>query len=182
MRNGTAHCKDVDLVYEDWGDISAPPLLLIMGLGAQMVLWPDDFCHSLVERGFRVIRFDNRDSGMSGRINKPFETPLWKLLLRAQLGLRSPAPYTLEDMAGDVAQLLDHLQIPSAHIVGASMGGMITQVFAALYPERVRALTILFSSTNQPLLPPPALGVFRKLISPPKPGASAEAIVQRQKD
>lgn len=181
MRTGTAHCKEVDLVYEDWGDISAPPLLLVMGLGAQMVLWPDDFCHSLVERGYRVVRFDNRDAGLSGRIHKPFNTPMWKLLARAQLGLRSPAPYTLENMADDMAQLMDHLGIVSAHVVGASMGGMIAQVFAGTYPERVRALTILFSSTNQPLLPPPAFGVFRKLISPPRPGASAEAIVQRQK-
>ncbi|GLK88854.1 alpha/beta fold hydrolase [Pseudomonas turukhanskensis] len=181
MRTGTARCKEVDLVYEDWGDISAPPLLLIMGLGAQMVLWPDDFCASLVGRGFRVIRFDNRDAGMSGRINKPFNTPMWKLLARAQLGLRSPAPYTLENMADDVAQLMDHLEIASAHVVGASMGGMITQVFAATYPERVRALTILFSSTNQPLLPPPAFGVFRKLISPPRKGAPADEIVKRQK-
>jgi pimeloyl-ACP methyl ester carboxylesterase len=182
MRSGTAPCTDVDLVYEDWGELSAPPLLLIMGLGAQMVLWPDDFCQSLVERGFRVIRFDNRDSGLSGRVKKPFDTPMWKLLARAQLGLRSAAPYTLVDMADDVAQLMAHLDIASAHIVGASMGGMIAQVFAARYPERVRALTILFSSTNQPLLPPPAFGVFRKLVSTPPPGASADTIFSRQRE
>ncbi|MGY4535539.1 pimeloyl-ACP methyl ester carboxylesterase [Pseudomonas sp. TE3786] len=181
MRSGIAQCRDVELVYEDWGELSAPPLLLIMGLGAQMVLWPDDFCQHLVERGFRVIRFDNRDSGLSSRINKPFNTPMWKLLARAQLGLRSPAPYSLVNMADDVAQLMTALDITSAHIVGASMGGMIAQVFAANYPERVRALTILFSSTNQPLLPPPAFGVFRKLISTPPPGASADTIVLRQR-
>ncbi len=182
MRSGIAHCKDVDLAYEDWGDIAAPPLVLIMGLGAQLVLWPNDFCQALVDRGFRVIRFDNRDVGLSSRVPKPYTTPQWKLFTRAQVGLSSPTPYSLVDMADDVAQLMDALNVPRAHIVGASMGGMIAQIVAGTYPDRVSALTILFSSTNQPLLPPPAPGVFLKLISTPPPGASEEAIVQRQRD
>ncbi len=182
MRTGIAHCKDVDLAYEDWGDIAAPPLLLIMGLGAQLVLWPDGFCQGLVDRGFRVIRFDNRDAGLSSRVDKPYTTPQWKLFARAQLGLTSPTPYSLTDMADDVAQLMEALEVPSAHIVGASMGGMIAQIFAGKYPDKVRALTILFSSTNQPLLPPPAPSVFLKLVSTPPEGAGEEAIVQRQRD
>jgi pimeloyl-ACP methyl ester carboxylesterase len=182
MRAGTAHCKDVDLVYEDWGDIAAPPLVLIMGLGAQLVLWPDGFCQQLVEQGFRVIRFDNRDAGLSSRVDKPYTTPMWKVMARAQVGLSSPTPYSLVDMADDVAQLMDALGVAAAHIVGASMGGMIAQIFAANYPEKVRALTILFSSTNQPLLPPPAISVFRKLVTTPPEGAGEEAIVRRQRD
>jgi len=182
MRTGTARCKDVDLVYEDWGDESAPPLVLIMGLGAQMVLWPDGFCQRLVEHGFRVIRFDNRDAGLSSRVNKPFTTPRWKLFARAQLGLRSPTPYSLTDMADDVAQLMEALGLAAAHIVGASMGGMIAQIFAANYPDKVTALTILFSSTNQPLLPPPAPSVFLKLIAAPPKGASDDELARRQRE
>ena len=182
MRTGTARCKEVDLVYEDWGDESAPPLLLIMGLGAQMVLWPDGFCQSLVEHGYRVIRFDNRDAGLSSRVNKPYSTPRWKLFARAQLGWRTPTPYSLTDMADDVAQLMEALGLASAHIVGASMGGMIAQIFAATYPDKVTALTILFSSTNQPLLPPPAPSIFRQLLSAPPAGASDEELVERQRE
>jgi len=182
MRTGIAHCNDIDLAYEDWGDSAAPPLVLIMGLGAQLVLWPDGFCQRLVDCGFRVIRFDNRDVGLSSRVNKPYTTAQWKLFARAQLGLKSPTPYSLEDMADDVAQLMAALEVPTAHIVGASMGGMIAQIFAGKYPDKVRALTILFSSTNQPLLPPPAPSVFLKLVSTPPVGASEDVIVQRQRD
>ncbi|TQI80623.1 alpha/beta hydrolase family protein [Serratia fonticola] len=147
IRSGLAPCGSIQIAYEDWGDETHPPLLLIMGIGAQMLLWPDDFCQRLVESGFRVIRFDNRDVGLSSQTREKRRQPL---------GWQTPVPYTLADMAQDAVQLLDHLRIPKAHVLGGSMGGMIAQILAADYPQRVISLIILFSSTNQPLLPPPA--------------------------
>lgn len=166
VRTGIAPNGGLPIAYEDWGDESAPPLLLIMGIGAQMLLWPDEFCRTLVEQGYRVIRFDNRDVGLSGKTSGRRRQPLWLLILRAQLGWQSAVPYTLADMAADAVQLLDHLQIRQAHVLGGSMGGMIAQVLAAEYPQRVRSLIVLFSSTNQPLLPPPAPSLLFQLLRP----------------
>ena len=123
IRSGISTGGDIDLAYEDWGDTGASPILLIMGVGGQMLLWPDGFCGGLVEAGFRVIRFDNRDVGLSGRTTESSRLPQWLLMTRVQLGLRSTVPYSLLDMAKDAIRLLDHLQIRKAHIVGASMGG-----------------------------------------------------------
>ncbi len=132
--------EPVDLYYEDLGDPADPPVLLIMGLGAQLILWRDGFCRKLVERGLRVIRFDNRDVGLSSKLDGRRErTPLPWRMLRSFAGLPSPAVYTLEDMADDAAGLLDHLQIDAAHIVGASMGGMVAQVFAGRDAHRTRS-------------------------------------------
>jgi pimeloyl-ACP methyl ester carboxylesterase len=164
IRSGLAPCGSIQIAYEDWGDETHPPLLLIMGIGAQMLLWPDDFCQRLVESGFRVIRFDNRDVGLSSQTREKRRQPLGWLMLRAQLGWQTPVPYTLADMAHDAVQLLDHLRIPKAHVLGGSMGGMIAQILAADYPQRVISLIILFSSTNQPLLPPPAPALLRQLL------------------
>lgn len=166
VRTGIAPNGGLPIAYEDWGDESAPPLLLIMGIGAQMLLWPDEFCRTLVEQGYRVIRFDNRDVGLSGKTSGRRRQPLWLLILRAQLGWQSAVPYTLADMAADAVQLLDHLQIRQAHVLGGSMGGMIAQVLAAEYPQRVRSLIVLFSSTNQPLLQPPAPSLLFQLLRP----------------
>jgi pimeloyl-ACP methyl ester carboxylesterase len=135
-----------------------------MGIGAQMLLWPESFCTGLVNAGFRVIRFDNRDVGLSGKTTQSARLPRWLLMLRAQLGWSSTVPYSLIDMANDATRLLDHLQIKSAHVLGASMGGMIAQVLASEHPTRVQFLTILFSSTNQPLLPPPSPALLRLLL------------------
>ena len=138
IRRGVAEANGLELAYEDMGDVLHPPVLLIMGLSAQLSLWPLGFCEQLVKQGYRVIRFDNRDIGLSTKLSHLKVTgPVWKRFLRAQFGLPSPVPYTLHDMAEDVRGLLDFLQLPSVHIVGASMGGMITQVFAGKYPERV---------------------------------------------
>ncbi|MBH3035285.1 alpha/beta fold hydrolase [Serratia sp. CY32780] len=167
IRCGVTEQGEVPLAYEDWGDEAHPPLLLIMGIGAQLLLWPDDFCRALVAKGFRVIRYDNRDVGLSGKTQAQRTQPLWLLMLRAQLGWQTPVPYTLADMAADAAHLLDHLRIPQAHVLGASMGGMIAQVLAAEYPQRVASLCILFSSTNQPLLPPPAPSLLWLLVRRP---------------
>jgi pimeloyl-ACP methyl ester carboxylesterase len=159
------------IACEDWGNPECPPMILIMGLGAQLLMWPDGFCRGLVDAGLRVIRFDNRDIGRSGRFTGDASMPqLWRLALRAQLGLQTPVPYSLEDMAGDVEALMDGLVIERAHIVGASMGGMIAQVYAAARPQRVSSLSILFSSTNQPLLPPADPALLWRMLKGPGPG------------
>ena len=132
------------LCYETFGDEDAPPMLLVMGLGSQMVLWDDQFCAQLAERGFWVIRFDNRDVGRSTILrDAPVPT-------RAQLLLRDPAgaAYSLKDMARDAAGLLDHLGVGAAHVVGISMGGMIAQLLAINSRERVLSLVSIMSSTG----------------------------------
>ncbi|OJT41975.1 alpha/beta fold hydrolase [Serratia plymuthica] len=182
IRRGLTEQGEVPIAYEDWGNIAHPPLLLIMGIGAQMLLWPDDFCRALVDKGFRVIRFDNRDVGLSGKTQGKRLQPLWLLILRAQLGWQTQVPYSLEDMAQDAVHLLDHLQIAQAHVLGASMGGMIAQVLAAEYPQRVKSLTILFSSTNQPLLPPPAPSLLKLLLRRPPANATQQQRCQSLKD
>lgn len=124
---------------------SGEPLVLIMGIGAQLIYWPDDFCAALAERGFSVIRFDNRDVGLSTKLEGRRAPPLQTMISRMAAGLPVAAPYTLLDMADDVAGLLDHLGIDRAHVVGASMGGMIAQTFAIAHPHRVRSLTSIMS-------------------------------------
>lgn len=169
IRSGVAQANGLELVYEDWGNIDNPPVLLIMGLSAQMLLWPEGFCEELVQRGYRVIRFDNRDIGLSTKIkSKGPHMKDWMLMARAQLGLSTPGvPYNLHDMVKDTLGLLDFLGIHRAHIVGASMGGMIGQLLAAQHPQRVLSLGVVFSSTNQPLLPPPAPSAILPLMKGP---------------
>ena len=178
VRTGMARVGTIELCYEDWGDPKAPPYLLIMGLSAQMLLWPDDFCRALVQRGYRVIRFDNRDIGLSTKI-KVSSPPVNELLrmTRFTLGLESPTPYTLYDMAADTVGLLDYLGIQQAHVAGASMGGMIAQILAGQYPERVRSLTVIFSSTNQAFLPPPKPAALLPLMKGPGKDASKEELI-----
>src|ERR1700755_317702 len=141
IRTGTARSGDLDIYYEDMGDPSDPAVLLIMGLGAQLLLWRTEFCEKLVNQGLRVIRYDNRDVGLSSKVKgRHTGAPLAPRMVRSFLGMASPAVYTLEDVADDAAALLDHLEIERAHIVGASMGGMIAQVFAARHKVRTRTL------------------------------------------
>lgn len=178
VRSGTAVAGQMKLYYEDMGDPDDPPVLLIMGLGAQLLLWRTAFCEKLVAQGLRVIRYDNRDVGLSSRTEHadPAQSMLARLL-RFWFGLRSQAAYTLEDMTDDAAALLDHLEIDHAHIVGASMGGMIAQVFAARFPERTKALAIIFSSNNRACLRPPALRALRAMLNGPPPGSPREVVV-----
>ncbi|MGB6889572.1 MAG: alpha/beta hydrolase [Mycobacterium sp.] len=186
IRTGTARITgggtdgdDLDIHYEDMGEEAAPPVLLIMGLGAQLLLWRTGFCERLVNRGFRVIRYDNRDVGLSGKLHgRRAEGPLIPALARSFIGRPSPSVYTLEHMAEDAAALLDHLRIDRAHIVGASMGGMIAQIFAARYPQRTAGLGILISSNNAALLPPPAPRALLALIKGPAPDSPREVIVE----
>ena len=157
----------IDICYEIFGHDDAEPLLLIMGLGAQMILWDDEFCQQLAARGFRVIRFDNRDIGQSGKLTggKPLK-PIELLKLRF-LKIPVAAPYRLIDMAKDTVGLMDALGIKSAHLVGASMGGMIAQEVAISFPDRVRSLTSIMSTTGNPKVPPPTQEAGAMLMAPP---------------
>jgi pimeloyl-ACP methyl ester carboxylesterase len=178
IRSGAATSGDLKLYYEDMGDVDDPPVLLIMGLGAQLLLWRTGFCEKLVSQGLRVIRYDNRDVGLSSKTeHRSSGQSLTGRLLRFWLGRRSRSAYTLEDMADDAAAVLDHLGIERAHIVGASMGGMIAQIFAARFPERTKALAIIFSSNNRACLPPPAPRALLGLLKGPPPGASRDVVV-----
>lgn len=183
IRSGYAHNpakdQDIELHYEDLGNEADPPVLLIMGLGAQLTLWHNEFCGKLVDRGYRVIRFDNRDVGLSSKLHgQKSDTKLIPGLLRSFVGRPSTSVYRLEDMAADAAAVLDHLGIERAHIVGASMGGMIAQVFAASYPQRTAGLGIIFSSNNSALLPPPAPKALLALLKGPHPSSPREVIVE----
>jgi pimeloyl-ACP methyl ester carboxylesterase len=153
----------ITLDVDDSGDRSAPALLLIMGLGMPAALWPEGFVERLLASGLRVVRFDNRDCGHSARLRSATATRnLPGAIARALLRLPVRAPYTLDDMADDAAALLTTLEIGRAHIVGASMGGMIAQVLAARHPERVLSLTSIMSSSGNPS-PRVALGKPRAL-------------------
>ncbi|HXA12423.1 MAG TPA: alpha/beta hydrolase [Mycobacterium sp.] len=178
LRTGTARTGDVDIHFEDMGDPNDPAVLLIMGLGAQLLLWRNEFCEKLVDLGLRVIRYDNRDVGLSTKLHGRRQNGrLAPRMVRSFLGVRSPSIYTLEDMADDAAALLDHLGIDRAHVVGASMGGMIAQVFAARFKHRTNTLAVIFSSNNQPLLPPPGPAQLQAILQKPK-GSSREAIIE----
>ena len=162
-----ARANGIDICYEIFGDANAEPLLLIMGLGAQMVLWDDAFCEQLAARGFRVIRFDNRDIGQSGKLTGGKRlTPIELLKLRF-LKIPVAAPYKIIDMARDTTSLMDVLGIKSAHLVGASMGGMIAQEVAISFPQRVRSLTSIMSTTGNPKVPPPTKEAAAMLMAPP---------------
>jgi pimeloyl-ACP methyl ester carboxylesterase len=165
----------VELYFEDLGDAGDPPVLLIMGLGAQLPMWPDGFCELLVDAGYRVIRFDHRDTGLSAKMHGlRAEGSVYRRVGRYLLGRGSKVPYTLVDMTRDVVTLLDHLDIGRAHVVGASMGGMIAQILAATEPERVASLAIVMSTTGKPFSRLPAWKVIRLAFGGPGDDASDE--------
>jgi len=158
----------IALEVEDHGSPQGEPLLLIMGLGMQLLGWHEGFVAALVARGFRVIRFDNRDIGLSQGFDAAGVPNLALESLRFALGLRVKSPYTLADMAADSVAVLDALGIDKAHVCGASMGGMIAQRVAARYPERVKSLTLMMTSSGARRLPGPSLKVRGAMISRPK--------------
>jgi len=158
----------IALEIEDHGPPQGEPLLLIMGLGMQLLGWHEDFVAALVARGFRVIRFDNRDIGLSQSFDAAGVPNLALDSLRFAVGLRVKSPYTLGDMAADSVAVLDVLGIDKAHVCGASMGGMIAQRVAARYPERVKSLTLMMTSSGARHLPGPSLKVRGSMISRPK--------------
>jgi pimeloyl-ACP methyl ester carboxylesterase len=162
-----AKANGIDICYEIFGDANAEPLLLIMGLGAQMIHWDDEFCRQLAARGFRVIRFDNRDIGKSARMTGGKRLTAFELLKLRLLKIPVAAPYRLIDMARDTVGLMDALGIRTAHLVGASMGGMIAQEVAISFPERVRSLTSIMSTTGNPRIPGPTREAAAVLMAPP---------------
>ena len=159
MNEQFADLGDITICYETFGDPADPTLLLVMGLATQMLGWPEDFCRELAGRGFHVVRYDNRDSGRSTHVKAPPPT-------LAQLALRSPkgASYRLADMADDAAGLLAHLGVESAHVVGASMGGMIAQTLTTRHPDRVQSLVSIMSNTGARLSGQPAFAIYPVLL------------------
>ena len=155
----------VELAMQEFGEPDRPVILLIMGLGMQMISWPEAFCQALADKGFRVIRFDNRDAGLSHKVSGVRAPGPLKMLLASKLGIRLTVPYQLRDLADDAIALLDTLDIESAHIVGASMGGMVAQLVAAHYPERVLTLTSIMSTSGNPKLPQPSAKVLMRLVT-----------------
>jgi len=163
----------VDIAFERFGDQQGSPVLLIMGLGTQMLGWPDGFCAALADRGMQVIRFDNRDIGLSTHMTDAPAPDVGAALT----GDHSSASYKLSDMARDTAGLLDSLELPSAHVVGASMGGMIAQTLVIEHPDRVRSLTSIMSTTGDPSVGRPTESAMAALLSPP--AASREEAIER---
>ena len=148
--------KGVSIAYKTLGEADAEAVVLVMGLGASHSLWGDKFVQSIVFAGYRVVLIDNRDTGASSRFDEWGKPVLWWELLKRQLGLGVNAPYLLNDMAADVVSVMDTLEIERAHIVGASMGGMIAQIVAADYPQRTQSLISIMSTTGAPHLPAPS--------------------------
>jgi pimeloyl-ACP methyl ester carboxylesterase len=175
----TIDTNGITLAYETQGNPDDPSILLIMGLGMQLTSWPDSFCTALVERGYHVIRFDNRDSGLSTKLQQ-FGVPNMKMaFVKSMFRLPVAAGYTLRDMASDAIGLLDGLGIDKAHIVGASMGGMIAQIAAVDYPERVLSLTSVMSTSGRRGLPGPDSEVRDAMLARAADASDINEIVNR---
>jgi pimeloyl-ACP methyl ester carboxylesterase len=144
----TLNANSINLAYDSFGDEAAEVILLIAGLGTQMIRWTAPFCQGLAERGYRVIRFDNRDAGCSTHFTQHGTPDFGSLASMLMAGQRPDVPYTLDDMANDAVGLLDALSISRAHVVGRSMGGMITQILGSEHPTRVLSLTSIMASTG----------------------------------
>jgi pimeloyl-ACP methyl ester carboxylesterase len=156
----------IELVFDTFGESNAPPILLIMGLGAQMIDWKDEFCSLLAGRGFRVIRFDNRDVGQSTLFEEAGHPDSAAMIEAMQRGETVEAPYRLRDLVADTIGLLDGLGVEATHVVGLSMGGMIAQLMAAHHPDRVLTLTSIMSTTGEPGLPASTPEAWACLTSP----------------
>ncbi len=163
--------------YEVLGDPLHPAIVLIMGLGMQLTSWPDALCQTLVAGGYRVVRLDNRDSGLSARAPAGKLPGVWQAVAATLLRLPLRIPYQLHDMAADAVCVMDALQIDRAHVVGASMGGMIAQVLAAQFPHRVLSLTSIMSSSGNPRLPLPTRPARRALLSRPADSGNLDSVV-----
>ncbi|MHA2303573.1 MAG: alpha/beta fold hydrolase [Candidatus Thorarchaeota archaeon] len=158
-----AKVGDTEIVYDTFGDPSAQPMLLVMGLGAQMIRWDEAFCKALAAQGRLVIRFDNRDVGLSSKFDEAGIPDVMALLQRQAVDV----PYKLKDMASDAVGLLDSLGVKEVDVVGVSMGGMIAQTMAVHYPDRVRTLTSIMSSTGNPDVWQPTEEAMSVLLAPP---------------
>jgi len=168
-----APANGIELAYQEMGEPDGEPLLLVMGLATQMIAWPEGLCERLAARGFRVVRFDNRDIGRSTKI----ESAGVPRRVDMMIGRRSSAPYLLRDMAADTTGLMDHLGIESAHVVGASMGGMVAQTLAIESPERVRTMVSMMSNTGSRWTGMPSRRAMAVLLGRPPHGR--EAAIER---
>jgi pimeloyl-ACP methyl ester carboxylesterase len=168
----------LDIYYETHGPADGEPLLLIMGLGAQMTRWSPDFIGKLTDEGFRVVAYDNRDVGLTEKLDAAGAPDLGAVILANREGRPAPVAYTLDEMAADAAALLDALGVERAHIVGASMGGMIAQLVAADHPGKTLSLTSIMSSTGNPELPRPTPEAMARLQTPaPDPHTDLEGFL-----
>ncbi len=158
-----ANVNNIEIEYDTFGDPSSKPLLLVMGLGGQMIAWLDELCETMAKFGFYVVRFDNRDVGLSTKFEEAVTPVLEELITAFEQGQTIEAPYSLEDMADDAIGVLNDLNIDKAHILGASMGGMIAQIIAFRHPSRTLTLTSIMSTTGNPDLPQPKQELIQEL-------------------
>ena len=168
----------LELFYDEHGDPANETILLVMGLGAQMTLWPDEFVAALADKGYHVIRYDNRDIGLSTKMDGEKAPKLVWQILRTRIGWPPKVPYTLKDMADDGAALLDALGITKAHVVGASMGGMIAQLMAIHHGDKLLSLTSIMSTTGNPKLPQAEKHAMEALTAPVPSTEDEDALVE----
>lgn len=175
-----AAANGIAIEYECFGDVAAPPVLLIAGLGVQLTGWSAAFCTRLAGHGLRVIRFDNRDVGLSTHLSAAPVPPFMEVALALSRGAVPVVPYTLSDMADDAVGLLDALGIARAHVVGRSMGGMIAQIVASQHPGRTASLVSIMSSSGNPALPPATPEAMAMLTrTPPDPARDEEGYLDQ---
>ena len=174
----TTH-NGITFEFETHGDSANPPMLLIMGLGAQLTLWPIELVEALVARGYYVIRHDNRDIGLSTKFTEAGVPDMASVVMALMAGKNPAVPYTLSEMAADAMAVLDAAGVAKAHIVGASMGGMIAQLVAVEHPDRVLSLTSIMSTTGNPAVPPARAEAMAALTAPMAPDADLATILTR---
>ena len=167
----------IQIEYETHGDPKDPPLLLVMGLGAQLTLWPIELVEALVARGYYVIRHDNRDIGLSQKFSQHGVPNFKRVALMQMFGLKPRTPYTLADMAADAAGLLDALGIAKAHVVGASMGGMIVQLMGINHPDKLLSITSIMSTTGNRRVPPARPEAMKALLNRAPAGATLDQVM-----
>jgi len=180
MSKGRVQANGITITYESFGPEDRETMLLIMGVSAQLTLWPVDLCEELVRRGYRVIRYDNRDIGLSTHFDAAGPPDFAAVMAAAQAGKPSPLPYTLYDMAKDAVGLLDALGIKKAHIAGPSMGGMIGQIIAAEHPDRTLSLTSMMAGSGKPGLRDYAKPVVLAKIPAPAPVGDKQAYIEQR--
>jgi len=173
-----AHANGLTFEYETFGQAQDPPVLLIMGVGCQLVMWPDSFCTGLADLGFHVIRYDNRDVGLSSKLEAAGAPDIMAAVTAQLSGQPVTAPYSLDDMADDAAELLAALGLGRAHVVGASMGGMIAQLLAIRHPHTVTSLVSIMSTTGNPALSAAKPEAMAALLTPPADTSRDSLIAQ----
>jgi pimeloyl-ACP methyl ester carboxylesterase len=177
---GQVAVRGLSIEYDSFGSLEPPVVLLIMGFAAPLTRWPRELIDELVARGYRVVRFDNRDVGLSTKLDPLGPRSMAELVAAASRGEAMQAPYSLDDMAADAVGVLDALQIERAHVVGASMGGMIAQLVALNHPKRVSSLTSIMSTTGNPALPAARPEIMSELIAMPPDASDLEPIIARR--